>query len=73
MRSEIVADVRKFFPPMNSSITKIDQNGTYFLKPVGNPTLDAHIKQFNLWAEIICIGFIQPNYWRIDISFRSKF
>jgi len=37
---------------MNSSITKIDQNGTYFLKPVGNPTLDAHIKQFNLWAKI---------------------
>ena len=37
---------------MNSAIAKVEQNnGTYFLKPVGNLTLDAHIRQFNLWAK----------------------
>lgn len=37
---------------MNSGIAKVEHtNGTYFLKPVGNLTLDAHIRQFNLWAK----------------------
>ena len=37
---------------MNSTaISNLQQNGTYFLKPVGNITLDAHIGQFNLWAK----------------------
>ncbi|HNE54210.1 MAG TPA: site-specific integrase [Leptospiraceae bacterium] len=32
-------------------ITKPEQIGIYSLKLVGNITLDAHIKQFNLWAQ----------------------
>ena len=37
---------------MNSTaISNLQQNGTYFLKPVGNITMDAHIGQFNLWAK----------------------
>jgi integrase len=37
---------------MNSTaISKINPTGTYYLKLVGNPTLDSHIQQFNLWVE----------------------
>jgi integrase/recombinase XerD len=36
---------------MNTTIATTEQSGTYFLKLVGDPTLDAHIGQFNLWVK----------------------